>query len=138
MKTTPMKTFESLNPATGEVVGIFPVTTPKEVNDVVKRAHAVSERWAALSFRKRLIVLRDWASLLTREIDNAADLIHRETGKPLSDSKLEVAISIEHISWAAKFAPKVLSPQNRPSGLLMFNMASQVQRVPYGCLLYTF
>jgi len=71
-------------------------------------------------------------SLLTREIDNAAELIHRETGKPLSDAKLEVAISIEHISWAAKFAPKVLSPQNRPSGLLMFNMASQVQRVPFG------
>ena len=127
-----MKTFESLNPATGEVVGIFPVTTAKEVNDCVARAQAASERWSVLSFRKRLIVLRDWASLLTREIDNAAELIHRETGKPLSDAKLEVAISIEHISWAAKFAPKVLSPQNRPSGLLMFNMASQVQRVPFG------
>jgi aldehyde dehydrogenase (NAD+) len=132
MKTSAPKTFESLNPATGEVVGIFPVTTAKEVNEVVARAESVSERWADLSFRKRLIVLRDWASLLTREIDNAADLIHRETGKPLSDAKLEVAISIEHISWAAKFAPKVLSPQNRPSGFLMFNMASQVQRVPYG------
>ncbi|MEY3331470.1 MAG: hypothetical protein RL202_736 [Actinomycetota bacterium] len=127
-----MKTFESLNPATGEVVGIFPVTTAKEVDDCVARAQAASERWSVLSFRKRLIVLRDWASLLTREIDNAAELIHRETGKPLSDAKLEVAISIEHISWAAKFAPKVLSPQNRPSGLLMFNMASQVQRVPFG------
>jgi len=132
MKTTALKTFESLNPATGEVVGIFPVTTAKEVNEIVARAQSVSERWANLSFRKRLTVLRDWASLLTREIDNAADLIHRETGKPLSDAKLEVAISIEHISWAAKFAPKVLSPQNRPSGLLMFNMTSQVQRVPYG------
>ncbi|MEY2679269.1 MAG: hypothetical protein RLZZ160_347, partial [Actinomycetota bacterium] len=132
MKTTALKTFESLNPATGEVVGIFPVTTAKEVNEIVGRAQSVSERWANLSFRKRLTVLRDWASLLTREIDNAADLIHRETGKPLSDAKLEVAISIEHISWAAKFAPKVLSPQNRPSGLLMFNMTSQVQRVPYG------
>jgi len=127
-----MKTFESLNPATGEVVGIFPVTTAKEVDDCVARAQAASERWSVLSFRKRLIVLGDWASLLTREIDNAAELIHRETGKPLSDAKLEVAISIEHISWAAKFAPKVLSPQNRPSGLLMFNMASQVQRVPFG------
>ena len=127
-----MKTFESLNPATGEVVGIFPVTTAKEVDNCVARAQAASERWSVLSFRKRLIVLRDWASLLTREIDNAAELIHRETGKPLSDAKLEVAISIEHISWAAKFAPKVLSPQNRPSGLLMFNMASQVQRVPFG------
>lgn len=127
-----MKTFESLNPATGEVVGIFPVTTAKEVDDCVARAQAASERWSVLSFRKRLIVLRDWASLLTREIDNAAELIHRETGKPFSDAMLEVAISIEHISWAAKFAPKVLSPQNRPSGLLMFNMASQVQRVPFG------
>ena len=132
MKTTPPKTFESHNPATGEVVGIFPITTAREVNEIVARAQSVSERWADLSFRKRLIVLRDWASLLTRENDNASDLIHRETGKPLSDAKLEVAISIEHISWAARFAPKVLSPQNRPSGLLMFNMTSQVQRVPYG------
>ena len=127
-----MKTFESFNPATGEVVGVFPVTTAREVNDAVSRANIASQRWSELSFRKRLIVLRDWASLLTREIENAADLIHRETGKPTSDAKLEAAIAIEHISWAAKFAPKVLSAQNRPSGLLMFNMASQVQRVPFG------
>ena len=127
-----MKTFESLNPATGEVVGVFPNMTPREVHEAVARAQAASDQWSSLSFRKRLITLRDWASLLTREIDNAADLIHRETGKPLSDAALEVAIAIEHISWAAKFAPKVLSPQSRPSGLLMFNMASQVQRVPYG------
>ena len=127
-----MKTFESLNPATGEVVGIFPVTTAKEVNDAVSRAQSASDRWSELSFRKRLIVLRDWASLLTKEINNAADLIHRETGKPHSDAALEAALAIEHISWAAKFAPKVLSPQNRPSGLLKFNMASQVQRVPFG------
>jgi len=55
-----MKTFESLNPATGEVVGIFPVTTAKEVDDCVARAQAASVRWSVLSFRKRLIVLRDW------------------------------------------------------------------------------
>ena len=127
-----MKTFESFNPATGEVVGVFPVTTAREVNDAVSRANIAAQHWSELSFRKRLIVLRDWASLLTREIENAADLIHRETGKPTSDAKLEAAIAIEHISWAAKFAPKVLSAQNRPSGLLMFNMASQVQRVPFG------
>ena len=88
-----MKTFESLNPATGEVVGIFPVTTAKEVDEAVSRAQAASNRWSELSFRKRLIVLRDWASLLTREINNAADLIHRETGKPHSDAALEAALA---------------------------------------------
>jgi len=125
-------TFESLNPATGEVVGVFPLTTKDEVNDAVARARVAADRWANLSFRARNIVLRDWASILTRDMNEAAELIHRETGKPLSDATLEVALAIEHIGWAGKFAPKVLSRQSRPAGLLMFNMAAQVQRVPFG------
>lgn len=129
---TRTQTFESFNPATGEVVGVFPNTSAKEVNEVVARAKVASERWADLGFRARYLVLRKWASLLTRELDSAAHLIHRETGKPLSDAKLETALAIEHISWAGKFAPRVLSRQNRPSGLLMFNLHSQVQRVPFG------
>lgn len=126
------KSFESLNPATGEVVGVFPNFTAAEVSEVVEQAEKASERWAELGFRARYIALRDWASVLTREIDTAANLIHRETGKPFSDAKLEVALAIEHISWAGKNAHRILSKQNRPVGLLMFNMAAQVQRVPYG------
>ena len=127
-----MKTFESLNPATGEVVGEFPITSAKEVNEAVARAKVAAEKWSQLSFRKRMVILKDWSSLLTGEINTAAELIHRETGKPVSDATLETALAIEHISWAAKYAPKVLGPQNRPSGLLMFNLSAQVQRVPFG------
>jgi acyl-CoA reductase-like NAD-dependent aldehyde dehydrogenase len=127
-----MKTFESLNPATGEVVGEFPITSAKEVNEAVARAKVAADKWSQLSFRKRLVILKDWASLLTKEINTAAELIHRETGKPVSDAALEAALAIEHISWAAKYAPKVLGAQNRPSGLLMFNLSAQVQRVPFG------
>jgi len=127
-----MKTFESLNPATGEVVGEFPITSAKEVNEAVARAKVAADKWSQLSFRKRLVILKDWASLLTREINTAAELIHRETGKPVSDAALETALAIEHISWAAKYAPKILGAQNRPSGLLMFNLSAQVQRVPFG------
>ena len=125
-------TFESINPATGEVVGVFPICSKSDVDDAVARAHSAKQRWSDLGFRGRYLALRDWASLLTREIDLAANLIHRETGKPLSDATLEVALAIEHISWAGKFAPRILSRQNRPSGLLMFNLSAQVQRVPYG------
>lgn len=127
-----MKTFESLNPATGEVVGVFHVATAAEVNAAVSKAGIAAERWAQLSFRKRLIVLKDWASLLTKEINTAAEIIHRETGKPTSDATLETALAIEHISWAAKYASKVLGAQSRPSGLLMFNMSAKVERVPFG------
>ena len=125
-------TFESINPATGEVVGVFPICSKSDVDEAVARAHSAKQRWSDLGFRGRYLALRDWASLLTREIDLAANLIHRETGKPLSDATLEVALAIEHISWAGKFAPRILSRQNRPSGLLMFNLSAQVQRVPYG------
>jgi acyl-CoA reductase-like NAD-dependent aldehyde dehydrogenase len=45
-----MKTFESINPATGEVVGIFPVTTAKEVNEAVVRAQTAADQWSNLSF----------------------------------------------------------------------------------------
>ena len=125
-------TFESINPATGEIVGVFPVFDKSEVDEVVARAKVAAERWANLSFRARNVVLRDWASILTRDMKEAAELIHRETGKPLSDATLEVALAIEHIGWAGKFASRILGRQSRPSGLLMFNMAAQVQRVPFG------
>ena len=131
-RTKSPSTFESINPATGEVVGVFPLTTKDEVNEVVARAKVAAGRWADLSFRARNVVLRDWASVLTRDMHEAAELIHRETGKPISDATLEVALAIEHIGWAGKFAPKVLARQSRPTGLLMFNMAAQVQRVPFG------
>ena len=131
-RTKSPSTFESINPATGEVVGVFPLTTKDEVNEVVARAKVAAGRWADLSFRARNVVLRDWASALTRDMHEAAELIHRETGKPISDATLEVALAIEHIGWAGKFAPKVLARQSRPTGLLMFNMAAQVQRVPFG------
>ena len=132
LRTKRALTFESLNPATDEVVGVFPNTSPEEVDATVTQAKIAAQRWAALGFRGRHHVLRAWASLLTREIDNASHLIHRETGKPLSDATLETALAIEHLAWAGKFAPRVLEKQSRPSGLLMFNLSSQVQRVPYG------
>ena len=134
-RTKSPSTFESINPATGEIVGVFPLTTKDEVNEVVARAKVAAGRWADLSFRARNVVLRDWASVLTRDMHEAAELIHRETGKPISDATLEVALAIEHIGWAGKFAPKVLARQSRPTGLLMFNMAAQVQRVPFGVVV---
>jgi aldehyde dehydrogenase (NAD+) len=136
MKPTAKKrdlgSLESFNPATGDLVGVFPIATAKDVSETVDNARFAAQRWSAMSYRARGNTLRNWASILTREISQAAYLIHRETGKPVSDATLEVALAIEHISWAARYAPKILSKQSRPSGLLMFNMSAQVERLPYG------
>jgi acyl-CoA reductase-like NAD-dependent aldehyde dehydrogenase len=47
------ETFDSLNPATDEVVGTYPVNTPEEVAAAVARARAASTWWNDLGFEGR-------------------------------------------------------------------------------------
>lgn len=127
-----MKTFTSVNPATSEIIGEHPINTAKEIDAMVSAAAQAAIEWVALASHGRKKVLLNWAALVTAQMDLGADLIHRETGKPLSDAKLEISLAIGHITWAAKHAGKILFRQERPAGLLMFNMAARVERSPYG------
>ena len=125
-------TFDSHDPVTGLVLAQYPNHSREEVDACVARAHLAAERWQSYTFTARKKVLLAWCALLTSKIDEIATLIKSETGKPLSDATLEATLAIGHLAWAAKSAEKVLSPQRRPSGILMFNMSSVVDRVPFG------
>ena len=83
-------------------------------------------------FRSRKRVLLRWKQEIAKRSDEFAELIAKETGKPLGDAKLEVSITVSHIGWAAKKAGFYLKAQRRQPGLLMFNMEATVQRVPFG------
>src|SRR5215469_4991908 len=106
--TKPAKTFDSLNPATDEPVGTFPVFGEEEVNDTVARAREAAAWWSALPAKERRLKLLAWKSYLTRYIMRLAEVVHAETGKPAADAQLEIMLAIVHIDWAAKNAPKVL------------------------------
>ena len=127
-----MSTFDSLNPITGEVIATFPIHSEMEVHTQVDASLLASPLWQTLGYNGREEVLRAWSKEISRRSDELARLVASETGKPLSDASLEVALAIEQLSWAAKNAKKILSDSKRPSGLLMFNMKSKVQRVPFG------
>lgn len=127
-----MSTFDSLNPITGEVIATFPIHSEMEVHTQVDASLLASPLWQTLGYNGREEVLRAWSKEISGRSDELARLVASETGKPLSDASLEVALAIEQLSWAAKNAKKILSESKRPSGLLMFNMKSKVQRVPFG------
>ena len=131
-KTGPVKTFDSLNPATDEPVATFPVFGPDEVAETVAKAREAADWWAGLSWKERQVRLMAWKSYLTRYIMRLAEVVHAETGKPLSDAQLEIMLAIVHIDWAAKNARKVLGPRRVRSGLVAFNHASSVQHHPLG------
>lgn len=126
------KTFNSFNPANGEVVGRYPIFTPKEVGSVVAQARQASEGWVQLGFNGRKKTLLAWSSYIINNIEQITELITLETGKPLSDSRLEVANAVNHIGWAARHAEEIMRTSHRAPGALMANMSATVERSPVG------
>jgi acyl-CoA reductase-like NAD-dependent aldehyde dehydrogenase len=126
------ETFDTLNPATSEVIATFPVSGEGEVNEAVERAREAAAWWAGLGWKERETRLLAWKSYLTRYIARLAELVHTETGKPLADAKLEILLAIVHIDWAAKNARKVLGSRRVRSGLVAINHASTLEYQPLG------
>src|SRR5262245_28538380 len=126
------ETFDSLDPATDEVVGTYPVHTAADVEAAVARARTAAFWWAELGFAGREERLQRWKGVLTRRAAQLAELVHAETGKPHGDAMLEIVLAIDHTAWAAKHARKVLGPHRRPAGLLMANQAASVEYQPLG------
>ena len=110
----------------------FVNTSPSEVRESVAAAKRAAIGWQRLGFAGRRKVLLDWCTVLSDHLADIATVIANETGKPISDATLEASLAIGHLAWAAKNAKRTLEPQSRPSGILMFNMKSEVQRSPYG------
>lgn len=132
MATLTGETFESLNPATGAVVGTYPAHTAEEVEAAVARARAAAQWWASLGFAGRAERLARWRGALARRMSELGEVITAETGKPAGDAQLELVLAIEHLAWAAKHARKVLGPQRRAPGLLLSNQAASVEYHPLG------
>ena len=125
-------TFEKFDPTTGEVIATYKNFTQDEVFAAVNEAQLAAIRWQEFGFTARKRVLLKWASYITNNQKEIANLIATECGKPVGDASLEVSISIDNLAWAAKHAQEIMRKQDRPSGLLMFNMKAQVQRSPLG------
>ncbi len=127
-----LDTFESLNPATSEPIGRFPVHDADHVAEIVDRARIAAQWWAELGWDERRRRLLAWKGVLARRIQQLSELVHRENGKPTIDAFLEIVNSIEHLHWAAKHARPVLGPHRVSPGILMANQAATVEYQPYG------
>jgi aldehyde dehydrogenase (NAD+) len=127
-------TFDSINPATGDVVGTHPVHGEEEVRAAVARARAQAAWWSALSYDERERHLQAWKGVITRRLPQLADLVHQEMGKTHGEATLEAAIAVDHLAWAAGHAGKVLKRRRVPSGLVMSNQAATVEYLPLGVI----
>lgn len=130
----PTDTFDSLDPGSGDLVATFPVDDAASVGRAVDRARAAASWWRSLSFDGRAVHLRRYKAEIARRIDELADLVHRENGKPHADAVLEITLVVDHLAWAAGHARKVLGPRRVPSGLMAANSAASVEYQPLGVI----
>ncbi len=78
------KTFENINPATGEVMGTVAEGGKEEIDFAVAAAkRALNGRWKAMTLNERSKVLRKVGDLILERIDELAALESLDTGKPL-------------------------------------------------------
>lgn len=127
-------TFDTVNPATSEVIASFAVHGEAEVAAAVARARQAAAWWAALPAKGRRERLLAWKSLLTRYLRRLAELVHAETGKPRGDAELEIILAAAHLDWAARNAATTLRGRRVRPGLLALNQSARVEYRPLGVI----
>jgi succinate-semialdehyde dehydrogenase / glutarate-semialdehyde dehydrogenase len=124
----------STSPATGEEVGRYPVHGPDEVAAVVVKAREAAAWWRERGWRGRRDALLRWKRLMAGRMDELAELIHAENGKPVADCLLECVLTLDHLHWAATHARSTLGERRVRSGLLAANQTSWKSYEPYGVI----
>src|SRR6195256_6259341 len=104
--------LESFNPATGELVGTVPTLLPEEVQAVVDDVARVQPAWAELPAAVRATYMRRSAEVLLDELDEVAELLVREQGKPRAEAyTMELLPTVDALHWCAKAGPKILADE---------------------------
>jgi alpha-ketoglutaric semialdehyde dehydrogenase len=123
------ETFESRNPANGEVIGVFPRSSAGDVDRAVEAAKAAYEDWRLVPAPRRGEILFRFGQLLADQKDDFADLMAREMGKVLPEAAGDVQEAID-MSFYMGGEGRRLFGQTTPSELRdKFNMSV---RMPIG------
>lgn len=98
-------TAESIDPATDDIVGRFAAGGAREADAAIAAARRAfdTSQWP-MAPRMRQRVLLDWAAALRKDVDILAELLTRENGKPIAQSRGEILGSISEIEYYAGLA----------------------------------
>jgi succinate-semialdehyde dehydrogenase/glutarate-semialdehyde dehydrogenase len=92
-------TIEVTNPATNEVIGTIPKMGADETHRAVDAANAAWPAWRARTAGERCDIIRKWRDLLMENQDDLAIIMTAEQGKPLAESKGEIAYASAFLEW---------------------------------------
>jgi len=95
-----------IDPATGETLAEVATAGPDDIDDAIAAARAAQPAWARLSPRERGQHLSAVAAAVRSQADELARIESLDTGKPLSQARADVAVTIEYFEFYAGYADK--------------------------------
>lgn len=108
--------LETHDPATGELLGRVPVTTPDAVEQVAAEAAIAQADWARVPLRERSRIVAQAAQVMLRRSEELATAVTRETGKTLMEATaIDVGAGAMVLDWIGKNAPRYLAPERVPT-----------------------
>jgi malonate-semialdehyde dehydrogenase (acetylating) / methylmalonate-semialdehyde dehydrogenase len=92
------------NPSTGEVIGQVPFCGVKEVDEAVQAASKAFVSWSNTPVMKRAAILFRYRELMTQHADELFQLVTKENGKTIEESKGDVRRGLEVIEFCCGIA----------------------------------
>src|SRR5947209_14501443 len=100
------ETFEVIDPADGSVGGSVPRMGAAEARRAIEAAARALPGWRSLLARDRARIMRRWADLMLERQEDLAALLTAEQGKPLAESRVEIAYAASFYEWFGEEAKR--------------------------------
>jgi len=108
------RTFESLNPATGDVIGRACLAGNEEVTEAVKEAKIAQKGWKKTDISERAKIFTRIGDELLKRSQEISNLITIEMGRPLFESNIEVLKASEMVNYFANEGRTFLEGETIP------------------------
>jgi succinate-semialdehyde dehydrogenase/glutarate-semialdehyde dehydrogenase len=95
------------NPFDQSVITTIPSLSHDQVVDAVAHATEAQVEWAKLTANQRAAVLQKWADLIDSHKEDLAIIMTSEQGKPLTESRGEIAYANSFIRWFAEEGKRI-------------------------------
>ena len=101
------KRFAVKNPSTGETVAEIADLGAEDTRKAIEAASAAFPAWKKLLAKERAALLRKWFELMMANQEDLARIMTAEQGKPLAESRGEIAYGASFIEWFAEEGKRV-------------------------------
>ena len=128
------KTFESLNPATGESLGSVPISTQQQVSEAVAGARAAQPAWAAKPDAERKALMMKVAEVIKANAPYLTEWVTREQGKPLGGVGPDQVPGARFELWGCEVWTQVPASLDLPVEVAFEDETrrDEIHRKPYG------